>query len=108
MSKKEKGMGDGEARQLNAGEKVKVILWINSHEQECRTLTAETLAAKCGADCGLVVSESTILTYRREVFTDIPRCQTRNRGTGGKLMHEIKIINERLAGIEKRLTEAGA
>ncbi len=82
----------GESRQLSAGDKVKIILWLNAHREWCENKTALELADEYKKENGIDLSISTILTYRREIFPEL-----RN---GGILLGMITALTKRIEILE--------
>ena len=106
----DKHMKIGTARQLSASEKVQIILWISQNKELCESKSAEELAGLYKEKTGINVSNSTVLTYRREVFPEIRNKKKNIHGgahNGGIMSHRIKALESSFSDLVKWAIENG-
>ena len=58
-------------KSLDAKEKVKLILWLNNHKEQCETLTIYQLTQLYRNETGSDLSESSIQTYRNNIYPKV-------------------------------------
>jgi hypothetical protein len=87
--------------QLNAEGKAILIIWLNNHKELCETLPAHNLIRKFNDETGLIVSPSSMQTYRNAVFPNLEKKAVGGHLNGGKLLAMITDLNNRVTALEE-------
>lgn len=105
-----KGKVMDKSRQLDAAGKVKLILWLSRHQDECEQKTAEEIATILSAEGDVNISGSSVQTYRLQVY---PHLRRKRKSKGVENCHDSMMIQQllnhaaRLEAIEQKMKESG-